>query len=73
MKAGVEVERAGPFFGDRHSQGIFLLHTDGMAAHPNSSLVFEGDDAFFICLKKVKGTLSKLIKSDFWSGGFESL
>lgn len=35
------------FFGDRHSQGILLLHTYGMAVHPNSSLVFEGDDTFF--------------------------
>ena len=73
VEAGVEVERAGPFFGDRHRQGILLLHPDGMAAHPNSSLVFEGGDAFFICLKEVKGALSKLVKSDFWRGGFERL
>lgn len=54
------LERAN--FGDRHGKGILLLYTDGMAVHPNSSLFFEGGDAFFICPKRVKGALSKLKK-----------
>lgn len=54
-------------FRDEHRQGVLLWHTDGMAAYPNSSLVFGGDDTFFIC-PKMKRALSKLIKSDFFGG-----
>lgn len=74
VEAGVEAECAGPFL------GMGIIRASCCDTQVERQLVqtaacfFGGGDTFFICLEKVEGALSKLIKSDFfWKGGFGRL